>query len=147
MHPTDEPIQIARRLHQQPGQTLTRTRARTHISGVLLQTHTYIYTPHWVGDAFLLAMGSLASRAAAENQAVFRPRPKSHRLQCRIIDRLRDGSRMNPRYYACWSSESFIGKVCRVSRRSHPSASAKATLCRHQVIVSHAIKKKFERSW
>ena len=52
-------------------------------------------------------------------------------MQCQIICRLKDGSRLNPKFGACFGDESFIGHVSRGTRHCHPAQVALATIGRY----------------
>ena len=65
----------------------------------------------------------LLARQALENgRPRFKVRPRLHQFVCEIIPKLRAGSRLNPKYTACFADESFIGRMCAIGKSNvHPS--------------------------
>ena len=65
----------------------------------------------------------LLARQALENgRPRFKVRPRLHQFVCEIILKLRAGSRLNPKYTACFADESFVGRMCAIGKSNvHPS--------------------------
>ena len=61
--------------------------------------------------------------ALRERRPRWKVRPRLHSLVCAVICKLANGSRLNPKYLACWSDEHYIGQSCAIgkSRSMHPS--------------------------
>lgn len=81
------------------------------------------------GNVYLLGMGKLAD--IYHSYQLFPLRPKMHKTQCGILQRLANGSRINPKLFSCFADESFVGRISKASRMSHPSQVAKTTLARY----------------
>ena len=62
-----------------------------------------------------------------------------HKLQCRVIQRLIDGSRLNPKFGACFSDESFIGHISRGTRKGHAGQVAMSTVARYLLKMKRII--------
>lgn len=74
------------------------------------------------GDLFSVLLLDLAAQALKEKRQRFKLRPKFHSLCCEIFDRIREGSRVNPRWVACFGEEDLVGKLARICKGSvHPS--------------------------
>ena len=61
--------------------------------------------------------------ALQECRPRWKVRPRLHSLVCEVLCKLGNGSRLNPKFLACWSDEDYIGQSCAIgkSRCIHPS--------------------------
>ena len=61
--------------------------------------------------------------ALQECRPRWKVRPRLHSLVCEVLCKLANGSRLNPKFLACWSDEDYIGQTCGIgkSRSIHPS--------------------------
>ena len=80
-------------------------------------------------NRFFVFYGFLATWAFRSGKSFFRPRPKLHQFQCRLIERLTH-SPINPNYFSCWGDESAVGYFCRLAKKSHTSQLARGTIMR-----------------
>ena len=64
----------------------------------------------------------LAREALLAARPRYKVRPRLHSFLCEVIMKIRAGSRLNPKFTACWSDESYIGRVCAISKSNavHP---------------------------
>lgn len=56
-------------------------------------------------------------------------RPKWHSLH-HVLHDLASGSRINPRLFANWNNEAFVGRVAKTSRGTHPATTGLRVLQR-----------------
>jgi hypothetical protein len=88
------------------------------------------------GDKFFEAYGAVsASMDGSPTHSLFPCRPKLHKVQCQVIDRIRKGSRINPRYMSCWADEGFVNPIARFSQQTKASQSGLQTLLRWNLYV------------
>jgi hypothetical protein len=80
------------------------------------------------GFAYLRLYNSLAHSCVQAGVRRWKVRPKCHVL-AHIFLRT-EFSRMNPRFWSCWSDEDYIGKVCKLARATHSGTVARRTLDR-----------------
>lgn len=80
-------------------------------------------------DRFFVLYSFLAVWAFRRNTNFFRPKPKLHQFQCRLVDKLLNCP-INPNYFSCWGDESAVGFFCRLARKCHTSQLARGTITR-----------------
>eukprot|EP00439_Symbiodinium_sp_Y106_P003063 s9534_g1.t1 len=68
------------------------------------------------GNLYLEAHVYLARKALLQGRPRFKVRPRLHSFACETVAKLENGSRMNPKYCATWSDESYIGQVCSIGK-------------------------------
>ena len=56
---------------------------------------------------------------------------RAHKMQCRVLRRLELGSRVNPKSFACFADESFVGHIAKSTRHNAPHQVARAVLYRY----------------
>ena len=64
------------------------------------------------GSLFLELHVFLARQALLAGRPRFKVRPRLHSFACETIAKMQSGSRLNPKFTATWSDESFIGQIC-----------------------------------
>ena len=81
------------------------------------------------GLLYLQTYMVLAERALARCVPRYKVRPKVHALHCETLLKIRDGSRVNPRFHSCINDEDFVGRCCSVGKHAcHPSTMARRVL-------------------
>ena len=74
------------------------------------------------GQSFLDLWSDLAATNLEQGRCNYKIRPKHHNFSHFGVDRIRRGSRMNPRLTSCWLDEDFVGQICRASRTCHSAS-------------------------
>ena len=68
---------------------------------------------------------------------------RAHKMQCRVLRRLELGSRVNPKAFACFADESFVGHIAKSTRHNAPHQVARAVLYRYLLKLGFMIRKPF----
>ena len=68
------------------------------------------------GSLFLETHVFLARAALLAGRPRFKVRPRLHAFACETIAKMQAGSRLNPKFTATWSDESYIGQVCGIGK-------------------------------
>lgn len=106
--------------------------------GLVMRSETRQSACHW-GTVFLRAYMALASHALQEGLLLFKV-PKDHVFQEMLL--ALNSSSLNPRHTSCFGDESYVGKVCKLVRATHPLTAARRTLQRYVAFLILRWKKK-----
>ena len=100
------------------------------------------------GDLFMACYLAQSSKAIAEKKPLYRMRPKFHSVKCELLNRLRQGSRLNHRHVGCFNEEDYVGQVTRMLKGAvHPLTLGKRALERMLLGINvHLAKAKQEQS-
>jgi len=83
------------------------------------------------GQSFMDLWSDLATANLERGRCNYKLRPKHHNFAHFAVDRIRQGSRMNPRLTSCWLDEDFVGQICRASRACHMASLSLRVFERH----------------
>ncbi len=104
-------------------------------AGLVLTDLQALQTIHF-GDKFFEAYGSAAASVVGTPWwTLFPCRPKLHKVQCQVVDRIRCGSRVNPRAMSCWADEGFVNPISRISQLTKTVSSGLQCLLRWNLYV------------
>ena len=81
------------------------------------------------GYQFLARYSCLAREALQQRRPCYKVRPKWHQLH-HSLHNLAEGSRINPRLFANWNNETFIGRLTKTSSKTHPATTGLRSLQR-----------------
>ena len=87
------------------------------------------------GELYLNGLLRLRIQAQESGKFLFKLRPKCHYFQCRILNRLKAGSRLNPKTMSCFHDEWFIGIISRIACQTHARSVGLATLLRWEAMM------------
>ena len=87
------------------------------------------------GELYLNGLLRLRIQSQEAGKVLFKLRPKCHYFQCRILNRLKSGSRLNPRVMSCFHDEWFIGIISRIACQTHSQSVGLATLLRYEAMA------------
>ena len=87
------------------------------------------------GNNWLNGVLDLRVKSQVVRQKLFKIRPKCHHFQCRLLERIFHGSRLNPRAMTCFHDESFVGCISRLACMTHTRSVGEATLYRYMALV------------
>ena len=82
---------------------------------------------------FMDAFMALARAAHVRSRPLYLYRPKHHAFACKVVRRMRNGSRFNPNCVSCWGDEDLVGRQCTASRGCHPRSALNSSVahCRN----------------
>ena len=87
-----------------------------------------------ISELGMLYVESLTYLATADHEKLaprYKLRPKFHSVHCETLCRLKNGARMNPRFYSCWNAEDYIGRIANIGKGScHVQSLSKRVLQR-----------------
>lgn len=103
-------------------------------AGIVLNAHEVeSATDH--ANRFFGFYSFLASWSFTTGRSFFRPRPKLHQFQCRLIERLL-ACPINPNFFSCWHDEGAVGFFCRMATKCHSSLVARGTILRWMLLLA-----------
>ena len=87
------------------------------------------------GRAYLKSYKQLALLALSTGALRWKVRPKCHYLDHSLRDMRK--YRWNPRFFACWCDEDYMGRITRLASRCHRSTVTSTALLRYFILLAH----------
>lgn len=85
------------------------------------------------GYGFLNAYGALSRQAVEQKQALFNITPKFHYF-CHALDLVVE-ERINLKFYTLFAGEDFVGRIARISAKTHMATLGQRTIERYLALL------------
>lgn len=87
-----------------------------------------------LGSRFMEGWVTLGKQALDNKLLLYKQRPKTHLFHHLVIGCREDSA--NCRYWGCWDDEDYVGRLSRVTRKTHPRTLATSTVQRHLLMLA-----------